>query len=113
MARLIAMTAGLVAWSIQFTVIYAVTAVACERGYARASLAGFGVVPLTIAVATLLALGVTALVFLLALRERRRLAVDGDANAQFMNASTLLIAGLSLVAIAWQGLPGLLVPACA
>ncbi len=112
MARLFAMTAGLLAWAAQFTVIYAVTAVICARGYGGESLAGFGIVPLTIVIATLLALGATALLLVLALRERRRLADDADANAQFVNYLTLIIAGFSLVAIVWQGLPGLIVPAC-
>ena len=112
MTRLFAAMAGLVAWAVQFTVIYGVTAVVCGRGYETVSLLGIGIVPLTIVVATLLALAATGLVFAQALKQQRGMDDRAHPTDRFLTSATVLISGLSLVTIAWHGLPALLVPAC-
>jgi hypothetical protein len=112
MARLFAVTAGLIAWAVQFTVIYGVTAVACARGYAGVTLLGLGVVPLTIVATTVLAFAATGVVLAWGLRERRRADADTHPTDRFLTSATLLVSGLSLVTIAWHGLPALLVPVC-
>ncbi len=113
MTRLFAATAGLVAWAVQFTVIYGVTAVVCARGYGHVSLLGIGIVPLTISVATLLALAATGLVLAQALKDRRGMDDRTHPTDRFLTSATVLISGLSLVTIAWHGVPALMVPACA
>ncbi|MDQ4135958.1 MAG: hypothetical protein M3158_07240 [Pseudomonadota bacterium] len=110
MARLFWMTSGFVFWTAQFTVIYAVTAVACARGWWRISLLGLDLVRAGIAVATLLALAATALVFWRAFARGRN--ADEEASARFVETVTLWVCGLSLVAIAYNGLPALILPAC-
>jgi hypothetical protein len=110
--RLFATMIGLYAWAAQFTVVYGVTAVACARGFARAALLGLGVVPLTVVATTLVALAATGIVLARSLGERRRSSGGAPATDRFLNYSTILISGLSLVAIAWTGLPAFLVPAC-
>lgn len=112
--RLAFMAAGMIAWAAQFTVIYAVTAVACARGYADLRLLGFGMVPATIVVTTLAALAVTGVVLAGALASQPRMSAQ-TANPidRFLNYATILISGVSLVAIAWTGLPSLILPACA
>jgi hypothetical protein len=110
MTRLLGAVSGMIAWAAQFTVIYGVTSIACERGYGDAS--WFGIVPLTIIVTTLLALSSTGFVLLRAVRERRHGGAEADPTDRFLNETTLVVSGLSLVAILWQGLPALIVPAC-
>ena len=102
--------AGMIAWAAQFTLIYGATAIACARGYEGAWLLGMRVIPLTIVGVTLAALGVTGFVLARALAARR--GTEPTDSTEFLNAATILIAGLSLVAILWQGLPALIVPPC-
>jgi hypothetical protein len=113
MTRLFAVAAGLIAWAVQFTVIYGVAAIACARGYGDASIAGVGLVHSAIVGATLLALAVTAAILVMALRDRRNRNADTHPTDRFLADTTLAISALSLVAIFWQGLPALFVPACA
>lgn len=112
MMRLFLVTAGFFAWAAQFTVVYGATSLACFRGFADVTLDGVGVVPATIAAATLVALTVTGMVIVVALARWRRLAKGPDA-AHFLNVSTILVSGLAVVAIVWTGLPALILPACA
>jgi hypothetical protein len=111
MARLFWMTSGLVVWAAQFTIIYGVTGVACARGWYRFSLFGLDVVRASIAAATLIALAATALVFWRAFVARSESA-DEEPSERFVETVTLWICGLSLVAIAYNGLPALILPAC-
>ena len=103
--------AGMIAWAAQFTLIYGATAIACARGYDDARLLGLRVIPLMIMAVTLAALAITVLVLARALAARR-VKKRTDATGRFLNAATILIASLSLVAILWQGLPALIVPPC-
>jgi hypothetical protein len=110
--RLLAMMSGLIIWTAQFTAIYGITAVACARGYGQSTLFGVGIVPLAIAAATSVAFAICGLVLVRALGERRRRRDDPHPTDRFLQDATILISGLSLVAIAWQGLPALCVPSC-
>jgi hypothetical protein len=111
MARLFWMMSGFVFWAAQFTIIYGVTAVACARGWHRVPLLGLDIVPASIAAATLLTLGATGLVFWRAFAARARDA-HGDPAERFVDAVTLWVCGLALVAIAYNALPALILPAC-
>lgn len=110
MARLFWMMSGLIVWAAQFTIIYAVTSVACARGWYRFSLLGLDLVRVSIAAATLLALAATALVFWRALSDER--SAQDEPSERFIETLTLWICGLSLVAIAYNGVPALILPAC-
>lgn len=112
MTRLLGAMSGLVAWAAQFTIIYGFAAVVCARGYGSLSVLGVGIVPFTILVATLLALGGAGLALLLALRDRGQRSADTHPTDRFLIDTTLVVSGLSIVAILWQGLPALIVPAC-
>jgi hypothetical protein len=112
--QVLMMVAGLVAWAVQFTIIYGVTSTVCARGWAEATFFGIGIVPAVILLATLAAWVVTAGVLLFSLRAHPRLETGAaDRSDVFLNNATSLISGLSLVTIAWHGLPALLLPACA
>lgn len=111
-ALLLATMVGLYAWAAQFTVVYGFTAVACARGFAHASVFGIGIVRLIIVAASVAAFAVTAIAFVRSLRAHRR---SGEATSQrdgFLVYLTVLISGLSLVAIVWTGLPAFLIPVC-
>lgn len=89
------LSAGAVCWAAHFTAIYAFTGIACARNMA-------GAVPWAIAAITSLAVAVAAAMLVLALRRR-------DSFEHRLAAGIL---GLALVAIVWEALPALMVPAC-
>ncbi|MBB3019708.1 ABC-type multidrug transport system permease subunit [Microvirga lupini] len=112
--QVIGMLSGMIAWAVQFTVIYGITSTLCGRGWADASLFGIGAVPAVILATTLLALAPTALMLMVLLRAHRQVEEQGaSAATAFMVQAGLLINGLSLVVILWQGAPALILPACA
>jgi heme/copper-type cytochrome/quinol oxidase subunit 2 len=90
------MAAGPLAWAAHFAAIYGFTGIACARGIA-------GAVPWAIAAFTLVAAGVVLAVIVTCLRRRE--------SFEHWLAATL--AGAALVAILWEAIPALLVPACA
>jgi ABC-type amino acid transport system permease subunit len=107
------MLGGLIAWAVQFTVLYGATSTVCARGWAGATLFGFGLVPATIVGTTLVALAATAAILVHAVRQNRRLQeAGGQVTDVFLAQAAVLISGLSLAAIAWHGLPAFILPAC-
>jgi hypothetical protein len=110
--RLLTAISGMIAWGAQFTVIYGVTSLVCARGYSDASWFGMSAVRLTIGAATLIAAAATGFVLARALQERRRMDAAADPTDRFLNYTTRVVSGLSLVVIAWHGLPALIVPVC-
>lgn len=108
--RLFGMCAGFLAWGAQFGLIYAWTGTICGRGWADVRILGFGIVPAGITVATLAALAVAAAALIQGLRAYRRDRAEVD---RFHHAVMAWIAGLGLLAIAYNGLPAFILPACA
>ena len=108
------MTAGLLVWGVHFGVIYGFNSLACTRGFAGLSVLGFGLVPVVVSAATLVALAGTGIVLLLAMWRRGPAHSSRDDRPvdDFLRYTTIAIAALSLVAIAWNGLPALIVPPC-
>jgi len=105
---------GLIAWAVQFTVIYGVTSTLCGRGWADATLLGMGVVQATILVATLVTLAATGLLLLASLRMvRQQSGQAASATDDFLSRVGVLMNGLSLVIILWHGVPAFILPACA
>jgi TctA family transporter len=111
MTRFFTPVVGLIAWAIQFTVVYGFAAVACARDYARLTVFGIGVVPLVILTTTAGALALTAWSLLVGLRRQQHID-ESQATDRFLTNATILISGFSLVVIAWHGLPALIVPVC-
>jgi len=113
MMALYAALSGLVIWTAQFAAIYGVTAIACARGYGDQTVLGLQVVPLVVVLATLVALALNGLVLVRARSRSRALAVDGGAPSDvFLARLTYLVSALSLAAIAWNGLPALVLEVC-
>ena len=112
--RMVLMSSGLIIWAAHFTVIYGFNALACARAFAGLSVAGLGVVPVVVVALTLAALAAAGTILLVAVRDHAAGAPgDGPGEAGFLRYLTIAVAALALVAIAWNGLPALLVPACA
>jgi hypothetical protein len=110
----LASMAPLAIWAVQFGFIYGFTALACARGFADAEVLGFGVVPFAILAATVVALGGAGAFLVLAWRESRAAAGNRvPSTVGFFAHVAVVLAALSLAAIAWNGLPALFVAACA
>ena len=112
--KMLFMIGGLLVWAVHFTIIYGFTAVACANGFAATRVLGIGVVPFVIGAATLLALATTGLVLKSALSGPilPRSARYGETTEHFLRYTAVVIAVLSLVAIAWNALPVLVVIPC-
>lgn len=106
--------AGLLIWASHFTVIYAVNALACERGWADDRVIGMDYVPFMIMVATLVAVGTLALVGVLAYLGRTPDLRDasGVRVSAFLRKLTMTIVGLSLLAVIYEAVPAFIVPTC-
>ncbi|MBA1156410.1 hypothetical protein [Microvirga mediterraneensis] len=111
--QVLLMLAGLIAWAVQFTIIYAVTSTLCGREWADATILGVGSVHAVVLLTTIAALCVAALSLLQSRRVHGRLGETAAAPDRFMSQAGSLISGLSLVVILWQGIPAFILPACA
>jgi uncharacterized membrane protein len=112
-AQVILMLAGLIAWAVQFTVVYGATSTLCGRGWAGGTIFGAGYVQAIILATTLTALIIAAFALARSLRDHGRLKDQVPTADRFMSQAGALINGLSLVTILWQGLPAFILPACA
>ena len=90
------MSSGAIVWVAHFAAIYGITALACARGLP-------GLVPWAIGIATIIAVVLVFVLIWVAFK-------DIGAFANWLSAA---VAGLALLAIVWQAVPVLLVPACA
>jgi hypothetical protein len=108
------MIGGLLIWAAQFTMIYVFNALACARGFAGRQMLGIGVVPFVVGAVSLLALAAALAVLLAALWRRgpARTSPEERPVDAFLRYTTIAIAALSLVAIAWNAVPALIVPPC-
>lgn len=95
MTRILFMSSGVMVWALHFTAIYGIAGLACARGW-------HSLVLPSIAIAT--AIAAIASVSIIAAGLRRR-----DQFEYWMSSA---IAGLGLVAIVWEAMPVLLLPAC-
>jgi hypothetical protein len=112
--QVVLMLGGMLAWAVQFTVIYAVTSTLCGRGWADASLLGFHVVPVIIVATTLLMLAATGIFLLISLRIYRQMKNQPVAPADlFMSQASVLINGFSPIVLIWHAVPAFLLPSCA
>lgn len=112
-ARALVPAGGLLVWVAHFGALYALHALACERGLADARLLGLPLLPAAALAATLLAL---LALFLLA---RPALAAFADDAAEgseeeyrFRHWLTVASAGAAAVAILFGTTPALMLPAC-
>ena len=98
------MFSGVIIWAVHFTAIYAFVALACARGFAQAQWLGASVVVWAVSAATIVAVAAILAMLVPALR------AAGHAFEDWMTAA---VAALALVAIVFETLPVVMVPACA
>jgi hypothetical protein len=112
--RMVFMTGGLLAWAVHFAFVYGFTAVACAKRITAANVLGIGVIPFVIGAATLLAWAAAGAVLWGALSRTvpSRSPRYGEVTEHFLHYTAAVIAVLSLVAIAWNALPVLVVVPC-
>lgn len=89
------MSLGVLVWAAHFSVLYGFTALACARGFAPA-------IPWVTGLATLAALAAAVAIA----------AWSFPGRARFASWMTAAIAGLAAVAIVFEGLAIVMVPAC-
>ena len=77
-AQVLLALGGLIAWAVQFTLIYGATSTLCGRGWADSTLFGFGIVHAVIMATTLVALAPTVLMLVMLLRAYRHADKEGD-----------------------------------
>jgi len=99
--------AGLLIWAADFLFIYVFAALACARGFAGSTAAGFGVVQLASALSTLIAFVAAAAVVVAA----HRCTKAADSSTVFRLRVAFATGALGLIAIAITGMPGVLVRA--
>jgi hypothetical protein len=105
--------AGLALWAVHFGVIYAINALACERGLAGTRLLGLPWAPALIGLATLAALLPLGLVLWSAVsRLGQPLTEGGEAEPRFTRWFAAATAGYAILAVLFQAAPALLVPPC-
>ena len=105
---------GLLIWATHFMFVYSATAVACARGLADITVLGVGLIPLTVILATVLALLATGWLLYAALTWGGPLRGEPrDPGNVFVRQITLALTLLSMIAIVLSALPSLIVPPCA
>jgi hypothetical protein len=97
------MFGGPVIWLLHFLTIYSLTALACQRGFATARWLGMEVVPLSIGIATFVALAALSMLIVRALP---------SLHTDFADAMTVAASSLAALAITWETLPVYMVPTC-
>lgn len=110
MPRLLLSLAGLVVWAAHFTAIYAVTAVACERGLVGHTLLGLPFVAALVGVATVVALALLGL--LVRWGAQVPLTEGGEAEPRFSRWFAASSGVLAALAVSFQAMPVLLLPGC-
>ena len=107
------MLAGLIAWAVQFTLIYGATSTLCGREWTGTTMLGMGNVQAIILATTILAFVVTTIALAWSLRTHAQIGNQTSTADRFMGHTGALINGFSLLVILWQGVPAFILPACA
>lgn len=110
--HLASMVAGPVIWSVHFVVCYVLVSLACSLGWSTPGVAGMNFAELGIALVTLAALGLLGYTGAINMRKYRDAGADNDVS-RFVALNSLLLCGLSMVAMVWVAFPALVLPTCA
>jgi hypothetical protein len=102
------MLGGLIVWAARFMFAYAMTGLACAKGWERES-----VIFLVGSASAISLLVCVALLANAVLNLRRDPAASTEEIRPFVHWIAALVAGLAIVAIVWETLPLLFVPICA
>lgn len=105
---------GPLIWAAHFMFVYTANAVACERGLENVSILGVGLIPVTVALATLVALAAAGYVLAMAIRWLGPLHGESydDPSSAFLRQITIVLTLISMIAVTLSALPSLVVPPC-
>ena len=95
-------------WALHFFACYVFVAIGCRAGLDAKAVAGVPILTLALMAATLLALAALGLVLIRPVRSRSRSDSEDAIGTAFRRGA----AALSLVAVAWTGLPIALLQSC-
>lgn len=112
-ARLLAMVAAPIVWTLHFVLCYVIVSLACAAGLTQPWLLGMDPAQAGIAVVTALALLLLAWIALAKWRTLRRVSQHDPDLDRFFALNALLLCALSTVALVWVAAPTLLLPSCA
>lgn len=107
------MMAAFLIWAAHFGVVYGINGLICARKLQDMEILGLPIAVALVLAATVAALLLAAFVLLAALWGGGPAARASEDPRRFIRWFTALAAGAALVAILWNGLPAVQVPACA
>jgi cytochrome c oxidase assembly factor CtaG len=100
---LLFLTAGGIIWAIRFSVVYAVTAIACVAGWAETPLLGFPLIDWVVVSSAGLGIVANAAVIAAAWHRSRGELSTGE-EFPLIDFGAAGVASLSILAIAWESL---------
>lgn len=103
------MSGGLLVWAVHFGFVYGYVALICARGLEERTAFGVEIALLGVALGTVAALALAAVMVLVGWRGLR---AEGPA-ARFVAVTAMATGLLGALAIVWNALPAFLVPVCA
>jgi hypothetical protein len=108
------MLGGLLIWAVHFGIVYGFTGLVCARpSWARLTVAGWALLPFGITLATLAAVAaIIAVLMALAKRANAGPQPRKIPAAQLQHFLAFGGAGIALIAIVWESLSALMIPAC-
>jgi hypothetical protein len=112
--KLVFLLSGLLIWVLHFLFVYGLNGLACARGFGGNIAWGVGVVPLVVVAATVIAVLLEVWVLAVAFAGGGP-GINGEADRsvrEFWRFTTATIAGLSLIAVVWTGLPAFFIDPC-
>lgn len=114
-AKTLYLFGGLLIWAAHFMFVYSANAIACSRGLEDIAILGAGLIPLTVALATIVALLAAGyvLVSTLAWQGPLRGEPHDDPSTAFLRQVTIVLTLLSIIAIVLSALPSFIVQPCA
>lgn len=111
--RLITLVGAPVIWMAHFLVCYVVVSLVCALQLTDSRLFGMNTAQLGIAIATGIALLLMGGIAAVQLRRWRHPTGPDPDLTRFFSANTLLLCGLSALALLWVAFPSLVLPTCA
>jgi hypothetical protein len=110
--RLITLVGAPVIWMAHFVICYIVVSLVCALQLTETRIVGMNPAQFGVAVATLLALLLMGGMAVVQFRKWRDPSGPDPELTRFFAANTLLLCGLSALALVWVAFPSVLLPAC-
>jgi hypothetical protein len=106
------MNGGMLIWGLHFGLVYGVNGIVCARELADVQWFGLGIMTWVVVAATVVALAATLVLIGHALRAAGRFGPYPEPTGPFIDWITATVGAVAVLAIVWDALPVLFVPAC-